>query len=349
MIDEVRIYARALAEAEVTDLYDRDRGTLPDIWERKSFGNMQQGPDGDYDWEGLTNLEEYQLGTNPTNPDTDGDCCDDYEEIFVYGTDPLDPNSNPACHERLWIGKSGITEAHITIPRGAGERDYFIGFIADNPEAVDFIYDRENVFGSDCGDVCNRNYYLKVVVNSWDTAPAVQAGDGVRIFHDGTFHWIWLPETTENAIYYVDIDGNTYYDPMCCQLAYMNNNPDTDGDGLMDVEEVAYGTNPNDPDTDGDGLTDYEEVWYDGDWRYNPYDPVTNPTGTDTDATNTDTDGDGLADGDETNPLEPDTGVAIRINFQTTDSEMPEGFIMDDGSFFGPKVGCEGPPEYGWR
>ncbi|WP_418499090.1 gliding motility-associated C-terminal domain-containing protein [Flagellimonas sp.] len=35
---------------------------------------------------------------------------------------------------------------------------------------------------------------------------------------------------------------------------------DTDGDGLMDSEEIALGTDPNDPDTDGDGLTDGEEV-----------------------------------------------------------------------------------------
>lgn len=35
---------------------------------------------------------------------------------------------------------------------------------------------------------------------------------------------------------------------------------DTDGDGLMDSEEIALGTDPNDQDTDDDGLTDGEEV-----------------------------------------------------------------------------------------
>jgi len=38
-------------------------------------------------------------------------------------------------------------------------------------------------------------------------------------------------------------------------------NPDTDGDGLSDGEEVnTYNTDPTNPDTDGDGLNDGEEV-----------------------------------------------------------------------------------------
>jgi hypothetical protein len=36
--------------------------------------------------------------------------------------------------------------------------------------------------------------------------------------------------------------------------------PDSDGDGLLDVEELALGTDPLDPDTDGDGLPDGTDV-----------------------------------------------------------------------------------------
>ena len=35
---------------------------------------------------------------------------------------------------------------------------------------------------------------------------------------------------------------------------------DSDGDGLLDEEEIRLGTDPNNPDTDGDGLLDGEEV-----------------------------------------------------------------------------------------
>ena len=74
------------------------------------------------------------------------------------------------------------------------------------------------------------------------------------------------------------------------------NNPDSDGDGLKDGEEVKrYKTNPLRADTDGDGIPDGEEVH-----KYH-----TNPT-------KMDTDGDGLTDGDEifkykTDPLKIDT------------------------------------------
>lgn len=76
---------------------------------------------------------------------------------------------------------------------------------------------------------------------------------------------------------------------------------DSDGDGLLDSEEVTIGTDPYDPDTDKDGLTDGEEV------RTYKTDPL-----------NPDTDWDGLKDGAEvltykTNPCDRDTdkgGVA---------------------------------------
>ena len=35
---------------------------------------------------------------------------------------------------------------------------------------------------------------------------------------------------------------------------------DTDGDGILDADEQAYGTDPRSVDTDGDELTDYQEL-----------------------------------------------------------------------------------------
>jgi len=92
---------------------------------------------------------------------------------------------------------------------------------------------------------------------------------------------------------------------------------DSDGDGLINSEEIQLGTDPNNPDTDGDELWDGREV----------KELKTNPLKTDTDGDalsdgdevlrrstdplNPDTDSDGLGDGDEvkrgTDPLNPDT------------------------------------------
>ena len=62
----------------------------------------------------------------------------------------------------------------------------------------------------------------------------------------------------------------------------VNDTTDSDGDGLTDVMEEFWGTNPQMADSDGDGLNDYAELII---LQYNPLDK--------------DTDGDGIADGDE--------------------------------------------------
>jgi predicted outer membrane repeat protein len=118
---------------------------------------------------------------------------------------------------------------------------------------------------------------------------------------------------------------------------------DDDGDGLTNLEEYAWGTDPHNWDTDGDGLSDGDEVNIhstdplnpdtDGDgipdgWEVqhglDPLDPTDANLDSDgdgltdyeeyllgTDPNNWDTDGDGISDGSEVNqgydPLDPDS------------------------------------------
>jgi hypothetical protein len=53
--------------------------------------------------------------------------------------------------------------------------------------------------------------------------------------------------------------------------------PDMDGDALLDVEEAAIGTDALNPDTDGDGFDDGEEVLVMGTDPLDPLDPTPVP------------------------------------------------------------------------
>lgn len=61
-----------------------------------------------------------------------------------------------------------------------------------------------------------------------------------------------------------DPDGDGVPNEIEDQFGTDPNNPDTDGDGLTDKEEIttyhSLGVDPLNPDADGDGLTDFEEV-----------------------------------------------------------------------------------------
>jgi len=85
---------------------DDDVDGLPDWWEVKYFGTMDYGPGDDYDLDGLTNLDEYDLGTNPANTDTDVDGWDDAYEV-AQSTDPTDPLSYPTPGVYIFVPEDG--------------------------------------------------------------------------------------------------------------------------------------------------------------------------------------------------------------------------------------------------
>lgn len=75
---------------------------------------------------------------------------------------------------------------------------------------------------------------------------------------------------------------------------------DSDADGLVDVVEIRLGYNPSEPDTDGDGISDGDEIAAGLYWEREPL--------ADTDPLDVDSDDDGLSDGDEragTGALQP--------------------------------------------
>ena len=70
---------------------DSDGDGIPDDYEIAHGLNPNDPTDAlaDPDHDGLTNLQEFQLGTDPHNADTDGDGLSDGDEVNIYHTNPL--------------------------------------------------------------------------------------------------------------------------------------------------------------------------------------------------------------------------------------------------------------------
>ena len=148
----------------------------------------------------------------------------------------------------------------------------------------------------------NLNYYKSKNSGSYDSYFVISTG---------------LTFTGESGSSDRDNDGLTKDEED--ELGTNSKNPDSDGDGIKDGDEVnKYKTNPLLADTDLDGLSDYQEIYT---YHTNPNWADTDNDGLSdgdeirkykTDPLKSDTDGDGLSDGDEvlkyrTDPNNPDT------------------------------------------
>ena len=83
-----RASVTAIQIVDTSIALDADADGMSDNWEIIYFGTKTRTGTGDFDGDGLTDLQEYTAGTNPTAVDSDNDGVSDGEEV-ANGTSPL--------------------------------------------------------------------------------------------------------------------------------------------------------------------------------------------------------------------------------------------------------------------
>jgi len=202
---------------------------------------------------------------------------------------------------------------------------------------------------------------LQIIINRALGLPVTPSSVIMDINGDGVINAIDIQFCTNVVLgLQIDSDNDGLADSYEQCIGTDPHNPDTDGDGLTDGEEVLiYGTDPLDPDTDDDTITDGDEV----DTGSDPTDPTdpgdhpsdgpdsdndgliddvetetgvfVSPSDTGTDPHNPDTDGDGFTDGDEaliygTDPCDPNS----HPDFDPNDRDG-DGLSDDDELLYG--------------
>ncbi len=86
------------------EFVDTDGDLMADSWEVETMATLNRDGAGDFDGDGLSDLDEYLKGCHPAKRDTDGDAMPDAWELS-HGFDPLD-----AGNARLDSDSDGLTD-----------------------------------------------------------------------------------------------------------------------------------------------------------------------------------------------------------------------------------------------
>ncbi|MFX0013829.1 MAG: hypothetical protein ACFFBQ_05725 [Promethearchaeota archaeon] len=283
---------------------DTDNDGLIDGLEgtRGSTSNHTHYNNPDTDGDGLGDLQELLLGSDPRHPDTDHDMVIDGDEYFKYGTQPSNPDTDfdgLLDGEELYWYHTNPFSIDSDGDRIGDWMELMVYFTdpMDEDTDNDRLNDYEEIFiyrtkahdpdtdSEEWNDLNHNNRYDGL--EEWDivydeNGNGVWDGDYLRDGDEvyGTYNGI----KTDPLVWDTDLDSITYF------IVYAGGKVDytfrlSDGDELY-----YYGTNPTYGDTDLDGLTDGWELYLGSGIIPNftpmPLDPL-----------NDDTDGDTLLDG----------------------------------------------------
>ncbi len=165
-------------------------GGIPNSWAIANGLNPNDPtlPFQDPDRDGLTNLQEYQKGTDPNNPDTDGDGLLDGDEVNKYHTNPLisdtdgdgipdgveittgtDPLNKSSYDLKKAVAVSTLSPATFVLSTGTINTNASVQLtwrvtLIDGKTVLDLTNDPRTNFGSSDVAVCGFGTQKNVVV-----------------------------------------------------------------------------------------------------------------------------------------------------------------------------------------
>jgi len=203
-------------------------------------------PDGDEDNDGLSNAREAELSTDPFDADTDDDNLSDGVEVNDLQTNPLSVDTDGDTMDDFWevvqrtdpLRKSGAQDPDGDNLTNRQEYKY-----RTNPNQVDTD-----------GDKLRDN----VEVRKTFTDPRNRDTDGDGLNDRREVKFLGTDPLS------VDSDGDSMTDKWEVQFKLnplrRDGGKDKDNDGLTNRREFNRDTDPNDPDTDGGGTIDGDEL-----------------------------------------------------------------------------------------
>ena len=216
---------------------DTDADGMLDTWEVGNFGDLSHDGTADSDTDGLTDLEEYQNGTDPTNSDTDGDGMADGWEVG-YSLDPnaddagLDPDGDKFTNGREFQDQTDPTDenSHLIFPEVTGR-------IPDTGQTTSYT----DTPGEDSDYLINPPSYIKMDAQANYLPDSATSWAMVR---DNVTGLIWEIKKVSDG----EADYSNPHDPDNT-YTWHDSNPETNGGGAgtdgtgTDTEDFIHALN----------------------------------------------------------------------------------------------------------
>ena len=272
-------------------------------WKQKYFGNAAVLATDDNDQDGLTNYQEFLLGSNPTISALSIDLSDITGKIsgakvsYYRATNTAMPDFSSMIPFKTEVRSdfcfnstsgnilgSGKTEQVALVADGFFDvaTDGYYSFIIKSNDGMKLLINGVEILNHNLIDSARERattIYLKAGINSFQVqyfnyrnAAELQikwgtkGGDMKNFASKPVWHLENIPaKLLEYIATRKDSDGDQLSDMDEMRYGTSHLNADSDGDGLSDYAEVKiHFTNPNNADTNGNGVPDAEEVKLNG-------------------------------------------------------------------------------------